>query len=260
TVKANTLNHSIDEIIAVLNSDGFECEINKYAEDALNISGSGTIENTRAYAEGLVHVQDLSCQLCCKAVAPEENDTVLDICAAPGGKTFTMAELMHNKGRILAFDLHENRAKLIQKGAKRLGLSIVSASVNNGKEYNARISPADKVLCDVPCSGLGVIRRKPEIKYKNPKEFERLPSIQYDILNTSAKYVKDGGILVYSTCTLSRAENDNVTDRFLAEHHDFQPYSLGDDFPYGYNDYKMTITPDKFNSDGFFIAKFIKTR
>ncbi|MGN1114135.1 MAG: 16S rRNA (cytosine(967)-C(5))-methyltransferase RsmB [Oscillospiraceae bacterium] len=260
TVKANTLYHSIDEIISVLKEDGFESEINLYAKDALNIIGGGTIENTRAYAEGLVHVQDLSSQLCCKAVDPKENETVLDICAAPGGKTFTMAELMNNKGRIFAFDLHESRTKLIQKGAKRLDLSIVSASVNNGKDYNAKMPLADKVLCDVPCSGLGVIRRKPEIKYKNPKEFERLPSIQYEILNTSARYVKDGGILVYSTCTLSRAENDNVADKFLLEHHDFQPCPLGNNFPNGYSDYKMTITPDKYNSDGFFIAKFIKTR
>ena len=119
---------------------------------------------------------------------------------------------------------------------------------------------ADKVLCDAPCSGLGVIRRKPEIKYKEPSDFDRLPEIQYDILKTSVEYVKVGGTLVYSTCTLSRAENDEVADRFLAEHLDFEPAPLGEAFGSDSGLCRMSITPAKYNSDGFFIAKFIRLR
>ena len=260
TVKANTLSYDLNDIIKSLNEDGFRSEKNSVVKDALNIFGSGSIENTQAYKNGLVHVQDMASQLCCKAVDPEAGDTVVDICSAPGGKTFTMAELMENKGRVLAFDLHENRVKLIRSGAERLGLSIVSAQTNNGKVFNENIPQADRVLCDVPCSGLGVIRRKPEIKYKNPEDFENLPKIQYEILETSSGYVKIGGVLVYSTCTVSKAENDEVVDKFLENHKEFVPCALGKDFPCHGDDSRITITPDKFNSDGFFIAKFTRVR
>ena len=167
---------------------------------------------------------------------------------------------MNNKGRVLAFDLHRNRAGLIESGAKRLGLDCISAGVNNAKVYDEKMPKADKVLCDAPCSGLGVIRRKPEIKYKEPSDFDRLPEIQYDILKTSAEYVKVGGTLVYSTCTLSRAENDEVAERFLAEHPDFEPAPLGEAFGSDSGLCRMSITPAKYNSDGFFIAKFIRLR
>jgi 16S rRNA (cytosine967-C5)-methyltransferase len=164
---------------------------------------------------------------------------------------------MENSGEIRAFDLHENRVRLIGSGAKRLGLDTVKAAVNNAKQFNAELPEADCVLCDVPCSGFGVIRRKPEIKYKELSDFERLPNVQYEILDTSARYVKVGGTLVYSTCTVSRAENDAVAEKFLANHPEFRAEALPE--PLG-GDYKVTITPDKFNSDGFFIAKFVRTR
>ena len=260
TVKANTLEHSLGEIEQLLKADGFECERSSIVKDALNIIGSGSVESTKAYKQGLVHVQDLSSQLCCKALDPLAGETVLDICSAPGGKTFTIAELMENKGRVLAFDLHKNRVKLIQDGAERLGLDIVQAQINNGKVFSDDMPMADRVLCDVPCSGLGVIRRKPEIKYKDPADFENLPKIQYEILETSSRYVKTGGTLVYSTCTLSRAENDEVVDRFLEEHDNFEPCVLGDEKVYGKGATRISVTPDKFDSDGFFIAKFIRVR
>ena len=260
TIKVNTLHYNFNDVLDILKADGFSCNANEIAKDSANIYGSGTIENTSAYEQGLIHVQDLASQLCCMAVDPQAGDVVLDICSAPGGKAFTMAELMKNNGKVYAFDLHENRVKLIRSGAKRLGLDCVNASTNNGKAFNENMPMADRVLCDVPCSGLGVIRRKPEIKYKNPEDFENLPNIQYEILETSSRYVKDGGVLVYSTCTLSRAENDEVVEKFLENHKDFQPLALGEDFPLGKDKWKITITPDKFNSDGFFIAKFCKVR
>ena len=172
----------------------------------------------------------------------------------------TSIELMNDEGRVMAFDLHENRVKLIKSGAERLGLKSVSAAVNNAKEHNESLPAADKVLCDVPCLGLGVIRRKPEIKYKPEEELERLPEIQLDILKTSAAYVRTGGILVYSTCSLSKAENDDVVQSFLSENADFEPVPLGELGGRSFDNSQLTVFPDMFDSDGFFIAKFRRLR
>lgn len=260
SVRINTVYHDMNSTLDMLLEDGVTFEINGCLPDCANVCFSHSVEKTKAYAEGRFHVQDISSQLCCAALDPQENDIVLDLCSAPGGKTFTVAERMKNHGRVLAFDLHENRVKLIKSGAERLGLSCVEARVNNAKLFNPDLPAADRVLCDVPCSGLGVIRRKPEIKYKSPKDFERLPEIQYDILKTSSAYVKQGGVLVYSTCTVSRAENDEVADRFLKENPDFEPAPLGECFGDFKNECRVTITPAKWGSDGFFIAKFIRRR
>lgn len=260
TVKVNTLTEDFNDTLDVLLADGATFERNSMVKNSLNVCFAGGAEETAAYKEGRFHVQDLSSQLCCAALDPQEGDTVLDLCSAPGGKTFTIAELINNKGKVMAFDLHANRVRLIKSGAERLGLDIVEASVNNAKEFNNDLPMADRVLCDVPCSGLGVIRRKPEIKYKDPAEFERLPDIQYKILDTSSAYVKVGGTLVYSTCTLSRAENDNVADKFLEEHSEFEPAPLGSVFSVNSDKCRISITPAEYNSDGFFIAKFVRRR
>lgn len=259
-VKVNTLTDDFNDTLDVLLADGATFERNSMVKNSLNVCFAGGAEETDAYKEGRFHVQDLSSQLCCAALDPQEGNTVLDLCSAPGGKTFTIAELMNNKGKVMAFDLHANRVRLIKSGAERLGLDIVEASVNNAKEFNNDLPMADRVLCDVPCSGLGVIRRKPEIKYKDPAEFERLPDIQYKILDTSSAYVKVGGTLVYSTCTLSRAENDNVADKFLEEHSEFEPAPLGSVFSVNSDKCRISITPAEYNSDGFFIAKFVRRR
>lgn len=258
SVKANTLKLPIEDIERILTDDGFKCEKVDIVDDALRIYGSGSIENSKAYKTGLVHVQDISSQICCKCLDAKPGDTVLDICSAPGGKAFTISENMKNKGLVMAFDLHENRVKLIRKGAERLGLSIITADTNNGKVFNPDLPLADRVLCDVPCSGLGVIRRKPEIKYKEPKDFERLPEIQYDILETSSRYVKVGGTLVYSTCTISKNENYCVVKKFLENNADFEAGVLPEFLETKKN--YISITPGKFNSDGFFIAIFKRIR
>ena len=260
TVKVNTLTEDFNDTLDVLLADGATFERNSMVKNSLNVCFAGGAEETAAYKEGRFHVQDLSSQLCCAALDPQEGDTVLDLCSAPGGKTFTIAELINNKGKVMAFDLHANRVRLIKSGAERLGLDIVEASVNNAKEFNNDLPMADRVLCDVPCSGLGAIRSKPEIKYKDPAEFERLPDIQYKILDTSSAYVKVGGTLVYSTCTLSRAENDNVADKFLEEHSEFEPAPLGSVFSVNSDKCRISITPAEYNSDGFFIAKFVRRR
>ncbi|MBR6338126.1 MAG: 16S rRNA (cytosine(967)-C(5))-methyltransferase RsmB, partial [Ruminococcus sp.] len=256
TARVNTTLITAEKLCEQLKAEGIECERAEFPEGCVKILG-GSPEKTRCYKQGLFHVQDVSSQLCCMALDPKPGMTVLDVCSAPGGKSFTIAELMENKGRLLSFDLHENRVRLIRSGAERLKLDIIEESPNDAKKYKEDMPLADRVLCDVPCSGLGVIRRKPEIKYKAPGEFERLPEIQYDILSVSSRYVKEGGVLVYSTCTLSRAENDNVVDRFLKEHEDFTSCPIGGVFG---DEFKASITPGKFGSDGFFIAKLMRKR
>lgn len=255
TVRVNPMKGTEDAAAKALEQEGIKCRKNDIMPFCFEISG-GNIEKTKAYKDGLVHVQDISSQLCCAAVDAKAGMTVIDVCAAPGGKSFTIAQDMENRGALYSFDLHESRVRLIKSGAERLGLDVINAKVNNAKVYNEELPPADRVLCDVPCSGLGVIRRKPEIKYKDLSEFERLPDIQAQILETSSRYVKTGGVLVYSTCTLSRAENDEVVDGFLSVHKEFSPEPLG--ICFGKLE-RVSITPDLYNSDGFFIAKFKRT-
>lgn len=251
TVRLNTARFTVDEIRAELEDEGVSMRLCDNPSGCAELSGCGSCEKLSAYKKGMFHVQDVSCQICAKYAAAKPGETVLDMCSAPGGKAFTIAELMENKGRVIALDLHANRVRLIASGAKRLGLDIIEAKVNNAKSFSEDIPLADSVLCDVPCSGLGVIRRKPEIKYCDSKAIEGLPSVQYDILSVSSKYVKPGGTLVYSTCTLNRAENDNQVERFLSEHKDFEPYEIEE-----FGSYKVTLTPDSFGGDGFFIARF----
>lgn len=208
----------------------------------------------------LFHVQDLASQLCCLALDPQPGETVLDVCAAPGGKTFTIAELMQNTGTLCAYDLHENRVKLIADGAKRLGLSCIAAQTGDARTPAANRPIADRILCDVPCSGYGVIRRKPEIRYKSPDETAALPEIQLAILEASAASLKPGGVLVYSTCTVLKRENEDVVRRFLAAHPEFQPEKPWQTYPVlaPFAQEMTTLFPSMLGSDGFFIAKLRK--
>lgn len=251
TARLNTTRFAEEDIINTLTDEGVSVRKIERVDNCIELYNVGSVEKLTAYQQGMLHIQDISCQICCEELDPQAGETILDMCSAPGGKAFTIAERMNNQGRVLAFDLHQKRADLIASGAKRLALDIISASANDAKAFNSEMPVADRVLCDVPCSGLGVIRRKPEIKYGNKEQFDRLPEVQYDILSTSSTYVKAGGILVYSTCTVNRQENDEVCAKFLSEHTDFEPVKLN-----GFTDYKVTITPDMFNSDGFYIAKF----
>ena len=260
TVRVNTVYAPLEDTLGMLSDEGIMFDKSNALANCLNLYLSTSVEQTNAYRSGRIHVQDLACQFCVAAVDAKPGDTVLDLCSAPGGKAFTIAEYMNNMGVVYAYDLHPNRVALISSGAERLGLGCITAAVNDAKKFSEDIPAADRVLCDVPCSGLGVIRRKPEIKYKSPEDFERLPQIQYDILSTSSGYVKPGGILVYSTCTLSRAENDEVADRFLKENPDFASCELGEAFGSDKHKSRMTFTPYQHDSDGFFVAKFKRVR
>ncbi|MBR5246643.1 MAG: 16S rRNA (cytosine(967)-C(5))-methyltransferase RsmB [Clostridia bacterium] len=243
-IRVNTLKISTEELIDLLEKEGViarRTEDNDYSLEVV----SGAVFKTECYKKGYFHAQDLASQKCIDCLNPKENDIVFDMCSAPGGKSFTIAEKMNNKGKIYSFDLYKHKIKLINDAAKRLGIDIIDAQICDASEFNSQLPKADKVLCDVPCAGLGVIRRKPEIKYKDFTFIDKLCELQYNILDNSSLYVKENGVLVYSTCSLSKRENEGVCEKFLTEHSDFKL------------DEMVTLIPHK-NSDGFFFAKFIK--
>ena len=215
--------------------------------------GADTLHDSPAY-----HVQDLASQLCCLAFDPQPGETVLDVCAAPGGKTFSITELMQDKGHVYAYDLHEKRVGLIRQGAEKLKLTCITAETGDARQTDKPL--ADRILCDVPCSGFGVIRRKPEIRYKSLDEAADLPEIQYQILEASARALKKGGVLVYSTCTVLKRENEDVVRRFLAAHPEFHPEKPWQNLPAlaPYGQEMTTLFPQVLGSDGFFIAKLRK--
>lgn len=264
TIRVNSCKISRDDLIRELEKEGVEAKTVSGIAQALTLERSGSVEKLSAFQKGYFHVQDLASQMCCQALAPQPGERVYDVCAAPGGKTFTMAELMENRGELLAFDLYEPKVNLIQEGASRLGLSVISAQVRDAAHPEGALPPAQRVLCDVPCSGLGIIRRKPEIRYKNKNMLDSLPDLQYLILCISAKLTEKGGILLYSTCTLNPEENNQVARRFLKEHSEFEPYPIV--LPPGLkrNGFELeneaTLFAEKEGTDGFFIAGFRRSR
>lgn len=243
-LRVNTLKTTAKDLQNRLQTEGIETSAGTL-ENTLVVQSGGAIEQLSSYREGLFHVQDTASALCVQALALQPGQTLLDMCAAPGGKSFTAAQIMQNQGRIMAFDLHEHRVRLISDGAKRLGISIIDAQTQDAAVFHAALEKtADRVLCDVPCSGLGVLRRKPEIRLRELTFIDNLTDIQYNILVHASKYLRMDGVLVYSTCTLSRAENEGVCDRFLRENPAYQKDG----------DYK-TLLPHKDGTDGFFIAR-----
>ena len=194
------------------------------------------------YAAGVFYLQEPSAMTPASRLPIEPGERVLDLCAAPGGKTFTMAELMNDSGKIISCDIHPHRVELIKNGAKRLTLTNIQCVVNDASIYNNKIGTVDKVLCDVPCSGFGIIRRKPEIRYKELDSVKDLPDIQYNILSVSSKYLKKDGLIVYSTCTLNKKENEKVVKRFLDNNDNFKLIK------------EKTAFPSENSGDGFYYA------
>ena len=247
-VRANTTRVTPEKLRSELEQAGTGVE-ETVLPACLRLEKPGDVTAYAAFGEGRFHVQDLSSQLCCQSLDVRPGMRVLDACSAPGGKTFTLAEQMENQGEVVACDLYPARVGLIQSGAERLGLSIVHPRVMDASAPDEGIGTFDRVLCDVPCSGLGIIRRKPELKYKPVAEFEGLPGVQYGILTACARLVKPGGVLVYSTCTLNRKENEEVIRRFLGEHPEFEPYAVTKD-----GGFFRTLLPETDGSDGFFFS------
>lgn len=253
-IKVNNLKTTSDELINIFKDEGVTAESVKGFDSALQISDTGDIEKLYSYKNGLFHVQDLASQICAKALEAKENMTVFDVCSAPGGKAFTVAEHMNNNGTIKAFDIHEHRVKLINSGADRLGISIIEGKTGDAEQYDSSNGFADRVLCDVPCSGLGIVRRKPEIRYKEKILIDKLPLLQYRILENASNYVKTSGRLIYSTCTLNPAENEEVCKKFLQNHKEFKQVQPLNDI--NSTDGYITLMPHIHGTDGFFIAAF----
>ncbi len=258
-LRVNTLKADVNSICEKLRQQGIECECSNVIENAVVVKKIGSLRELDEYKQGLFHVQDISSQLCCKALDAKIGETVIDICSAPGGKSFTIAQYMENEGKIISCDIYESRLKLINDGAQRLGINIISTAVNDGCVHNDTFPLADKILCDVPCGGLGVIGRKPEIRFKNQDEVDKLSEIQYSILCKSVSYLKKGGILVYSTCSLNPCENEEVVERFLLYHPDFEEIQVLPQIKrYGKNTKSLTLMPHVHSSDGFFISAFVR--
>lgn len=220
------------------------------------IASGFDIANSKEYKEGRFIAQDIAAMMAVEALSPKSGENVIDVCAAPGGKTTHMAELMENKGRITAFDIHPHKVEIIRKNAERMGIDIIDAKSFDASQIKEElIGTADKVLADVPCSGLGIIRRKPDIKW-NKEDIQELPVLQYRILENAAKYLKPGGELVYSTCTLNKRENEDVICEFVKANKEFEfvkvelPGSLARE-----NSGYITLYPNIDNTDGFFISK-----
>ena len=250
-LRVNPLKTTPEELADLLTRRRRGTEVVKEIDNCLSVQGIGSIRHLPEYKKGMFHVQDLASQTLCKLLDPKPGERVFDLCAAPGGTSFTLAQRMEGKGELLAFDLYENRVELIRQGAERLGLCCITAQQGDASVFRPELGLADKVLCDVVCSGLGIIRRKPEIKYKDPADMKALPDLQYRILDTGANYVRPGGMLMYSTCTLSREENEQVSKRFLQEHPAFVPCALP-----GYDSFEHTFFPMECGSDGFYLAMF----
>jgi len=259
-IRVNTCKCDAAGLTAVLEQEGVCAKPVDVCLNALRLETAVNPAATKAFAGGLYHVQDLSSQLLCEAISPAGGQTVFDMCAAPGGKSFTLAQIMGDKGELKAFDIHPSRVGLIQSGAERLGLRIIDCVQGDSAVCNNALGKADTVLCDVPCTGIGAIRRKPEIRYKKWGKIDKLRQLQYFILCNSAAYVKNGGLLVYSTCTLNPAENEDICERFLSEYQLFQrALPAGGSLNGCLSNAYATIFPQQFHSDGFFFAMFRKT-
>lgn len=244
SVRVNLLKTSRPALMEELCGKGFSVRESEESRRVLFVKGSGLLE-TEAYAQGRFSVQDAASVLAAETLAPEPGETVYDICAAPGGKTLAMAEMMENKGLIRAFDIYPHKLALIEKEAVRLGVSVIETETKDGTAAcRALDQTADRVLVDGPCSGLGVIRRKPEIKYKSICDQGRsLAEKQLQLLQEASRYVKNGGHLLYSTCTINQIENQQTVERFLAENDDFRLEKM------------LQLLPDEGEHDGFFICR-----
>ena len=226
------------------------------------VTGTGNLARLELFTSGKVYVQDASAKLAAMAAGVRPGMRVLDTCAAPGGKSFALAMEMKNEGSVTSCDIHAHKISLIEKGAARLGISIITAREADASKFQEEFKDGfDVVVADVPCSGLGVIRKKPDIRYKDLAPTERLPAVQAAILENVSRYVRPGGALLYSTCTVLRRENEDVANAFLARHPAFhlEAFTVPDGLD-GQNGGMLTLYPHVHEADGFFICKLRKNK
>lgn len=256
-----SMDYLVGQIIGRIIDQGLEASRVEGLEEAIKVKGLKSIDKHPLFREGYVSVQDISSILVAKVMDPKRESRVLDLCAAPGGKSTHIGELMENTGHLISQDIFDHKIKLMNTYARRLGLNNMEARLGDALVLNEDyIGKFDYVLCDVPCSGMGIVRRKPEIKYKKEEEVLNLPDLQYQILENASSYLKEGGILIYSTCTIFKQENTDVVDRFLNNHKDYELDDLGSVKEFlGIGDKGLVkILPDRYEMDGFFICRMKK--
>lgn len=259
TVRVNSIKKDYEEVFTELKDSGYTVEEGYVCPEAIKIVKGRNIEENPLFIQGNITVQDESAMLVAPSMDVKEGVTVLDLCSAPGGKTTHIGELMNNTGKILAFDIYDHKLELIKENTNRLGLKNINVDLLDATTFQPELSEkADRVLIDVPCSGLGIIRKKPEIKYnKNLKELGTITKIQREIMKNAKEYVKKQGIILYSTCTLNKEENEENIKWFIKEHPNFkvEPLYFGNAENIMYHeDGYVTILPNE-HMDGFFIAK-----
>jgi len=262
TIRINRRKTSREEVIESLVDQGADVKEGIYFDNALRVRGIGNIQNNPLYQQGLFTVQGESSMLACHILGPNPGECVLDACSAPGGKAIYLAELMNMEGKIYAFDNHEHRVELINKNRERMKASIVHTRIQDATIFNPEFEGnIDRVLLDVPCSGWGVMHKKPDIKLRISKEeLDSLYQLQWDILTNCSRYLKYDGILVYSTCTINPWENNRMIERFLNENPEFVLEGFHKELPNGLKDFviqdgMIQLMPNKEGLDGFFIAK-----
>ena len=260
TIQRNPLRCMAAELEESVTASGAALAPHPWLPDCWQMSGGGSLEAMPAFQKGWFQVQDAAARGAVLAAGAKPGDRVLDVCAAPGGKSFAAAVALEDRGAIIACDIHRHKLALIEKGAERLGLTCIRAELTDGRETREEwLEGFDVVLCDVPCSGLGIIRKKPDVRYKDPAQLAGLPRVQRAILDNASRYVKPGGVLLYATCTILPEENQDVTGGFLAGHDVFRQESFSLPGLNEGNNGSLTLWPQRHGTDGFYICKMRKS-
>ncbi|RKD34364.1 16S rRNA (cytosine(967)-C(5))-methyltransferase RsmB [Thermohalobacter berrensis] len=264
-IRVNTLKITREELMDILERKGLEVQKTKYANDGIIVENPKKITNLEEFKNGFFQIQDESSMLVAQIMEPKEDSLVVDVCSAPGGKATHLAQKMNNKGKIISRDIYDHKLNLINKSAKRLGIDIIDTEKFDALKIDEKlIGKADFCLVDAPCSGLGLLRRKPDIRWnKNRDDLKEIASLQYKILKNASKYLKPEGTLIYSTCTIEKEENIELVKRFLEKNSNFKLIGFDHLINYKENldtlkDGYIELYPHIHRTDGFFIAKLIK--
>ena len=259
TIQRNSLRCTARELTESLEASGARLSAHPWLPDCWQLSGGGDLEAMPAFQAGWFQVQDAAARAAAIAAGTKSGDRVLDVCAAPGGKSFAAAMEMGDVGQVIACDIHPHKLALIEKGAQRLGLTCVTPVLADGRQERTEwLESFDAVICDAPCSGLGIIRKKPDVRYKDPRVLAGLPRVQKAILDNACRYVRSGGVLLYATCTILPEENQEITDAFLSGHREFhtEPFALPGIMEE--NKGSLSLWPQRHGTDGFYICKMRK--
>jgi len=262
TVRVNTLKISREQLLEELRQEGIEADEGTYLKEAVVIKNPSSVSRLETFKKGHFQVQDESSMLVSRILDPQPGELIMDVCSAPGGKATHIAELMNDKGAVIARDIHEHKVKLIEEAVERLGLSIVKAEIFDASVTDHRyLRKADRVLIDAPCTGFGIIRKKPDIKWaRNLEDMDEITGLQSKIIRSSSAYVKPGGVLVYSTCTINPRENEGIVEDFIRSNSDFELEDISMMLPEKLQRAEaskgwMQLYPNKDGTDGFFIAR-----